>query len=149
MSLVIAESVSTHLTLSTRLVNELGDACSTLRAITNRSGEAVIIHAGGEVDACNEHTWRKLVTEAAATASAPGPFVVDVTDVDFLGCCAYAVLAETAEQCRERGVEFRLVTNTQIVARVVQACGLGAHLPIYATVDDALAAAGPSDLKLT
>lgn len=139
MSLVIAETLSTHLTLSTRLVYQLGEPRSTLRAITDRSGEAVVIHAGGEVDACNENTWRQLVTEAAATATAPGPFVVDVSDVDFMGCCAYTVLAEAAEDCRRRGVELRLVTHAPMVTRIVEACGLSAVLPIYPTVDNALA----------
>lgn len=139
MSLVIAESFSTHLTLSTRLVYQLGEPRSTLRAITDRSGEAVVIHAGGEVDACNENTWRQLVTEAAATATAPGPFIVDVSDVDFMGCCAYTVLAEAAEDCRRRGFELRLVTHAPIVTRIVDACGLSAVLPIYPTVDSALA----------
>jgi hypothetical protein len=86
MSLVITESISTHLTLSTRLVYQLGDPGSTLRATTNRSGDAVVIHAGGEIDACNEHTWHQLVHEAAASAIPPGPFVVDITGVDFMGC---------------------------------------------------------------
>jgi anti-anti-sigma factor len=138
MSLVFAESFSSHLTLSTRLVYQLGEPRSTLRAITDRSGDAVVIHAGGEVDACNENTWRQLVTEAAATAAQPGPFVVDVSDVDFMGCCAYSVLADAAEQCRRRGVELRLVTHAPIVTRIVEACGLSAVLPIYPTVDSAL-----------
>lgn len=139
MSLAIAKSFSNHLALSTRLVYELGDRGSTLRAITDRRGAAVVIHAGGEIDACNEHTWRKLVSEGAATANPPGYFVIDVTDVDFMGCCAYDVLAEVAERCRQRGVEVRLVTRAPIVTRIVQACGLSALLPIYQTVDHALA----------
>lgn len=143
MSLVIAESFSTHMTISTRLRYELGDRCSTLRATTDRYGEAVVIHAGGEVDACNEHTWQQLVHEAAATASPPGPFVVDVTDVDFMACCAYAVLADAAQDCRLRGVELRLVSRAAIVGRIVLACGLSDALPIYPTVDQALAA--PTD----
>lgn len=140
MSLVIAESFSTHLTISTRLRYELSGRCSTLRATTDRYGEAVVIHAGGEVDACNERTWQQLVHEAAATASPPGPFVVDVTDVDFMACCAYAVLADAAHDCRARGVELRLVSGAPLVARVVHACGLSDTLPIYPTVDQALAA---------
>ena len=141
MSLVIAESFSTHLTLSTRLVYQLGEPRSTLRAVTDRSGDAVVIHAGGEIAACNENTWRQLVTEAAATATAPGPFVVDVSDVDFMGCCAYSVLADAAEQCRRRGVQLRLVTHAPMARRVVEACGLSGVLPIYPTVDNALAVA--------
>lgn len=140
MSLVIAESFSTHLTLSTRLVSQLGDQRSTLRATTDRSGEAVLIHAGGEIDACNENTWRQLVSEAAVSANPPGPFIVDVTDVDFMACGAFAVLADEARRCRARGVELRLVSLQPIVERIVQACGLGDLLPSYPTVDAALAA---------
>jgi anti-anti-sigma factor len=142
MSPVIAEPMSSHhLMLSTRLVYQLGNPRSTLRATTDRSGPAVLINAGGEVDACNEQTWRQLVSEAANVVVAPGPFVVDVTGLDFMGCCAFAVLAEEARRCRERGIELRLVSCDPIVTRIVDACGLGAVLPIYPTADSALSAA--------
>ena len=142
MSSVIAEPMYTsRLKLSTRLVYELGDPHSTLRATTDRNGSAVLIYAGGEVDACNEHTWRHLVSEAANGISAPGPLVVDVTGLEFMGCCAFAVLAEEARGCRDRGIELRLVSREPIVARIVDACGLSGVLPIYPTVDSALAGA--------
>jgi anti-anti-sigma factor len=134
-----AEPFSSHLMLSTRLVYELGDSRSTLRATTDRSGPALIIYAGGEVDACNEDTWRHLVSEAAARVNAPGPFVVDVSGLDFMGCCAFSVLAEEAERCGRRGNDLRLVSHQPIVSRIVAACGLGQLLPIYPTVDSALA----------
>jgi anti-anti-sigma factor len=140
MRLCTAEPFSTHLMLSTRLVYELGDPHSTLRATTDRNGPAVIVTAGGEIDACNEHTWRQLVDEAANVVAAPGPFVVDVSDVDFLGCCAFAVLAEAAARCRRRGIELRVVSHQPIVARIVDACGLGRVLPVYPTADSALSA---------
>jgi anti-anti-sigma factor len=141
MSPVIAEAMSSHhLMLSTRLVYQLGNPRSTLRATTDRSGPAVLINAGGEVDACNEQTWRQLVSEAANVVIAPGPFVVDVTGLDFMGCCAFAVLAEEARRCNERGIELRLVTSEPIVARIVEACGLSSVLPVYPTADSALAA---------
>ncbi len=60
----------TQVTLSARLVSELGDPHSTLRAITQRNGPVVIVRAGGEIDASNEHTWHRLVGEAAAVATA-------------------------------------------------------------------------------
>ena len=142
MSPVIAEPMcSAHLMLSTRLVYELGDPHSTLRATTDRNGAAVLINAGGEIDACNEHTWRHLVREAASGVISPGPFVVDVTGLDFMGCCAFAVLAHEAQRCRERGIELRLVSREPIVARIVDACGLNRVLPIYPTADAALASA--------
>jgi anti-anti-sigma factor len=129
---------SPHLTLSTRLVYELGDPHSTLRATTDRRGPAVLIYAGGEIDACNEHTWRHLVSEAASIVTTPGPLVVDVTGLDFMGCCAFAALADEAERCHRRGVELRLVSSQPVVARIVDACGLGGVLPIYPTADSAL-----------
>jgi anti-anti-sigma factor len=141
MSLGIAEPLSSHLTLSTRLVYELGDPHSRLRATTDRSGPAVLINAGGEIDACNEHTWRHLVSEAASVVIPPGPFVVDVTGLDFMGCCAFAVLADEAQRCHRRGIELRLVSRQPIVARIVDTCGLSGVLPIYPTADSALATA--------
>ena len=142
MSPVIAEPISrSHLMLSTRLVYELGDPHSTLRATTDRFGAAVLINAGGEIDACNEHTWRHLVSEAASLVTPPGPLVVDITGLDFMGGCAFAVLAEEAQRCQIRGIELRLVSRQRVVARIVDACGLSGMLPIYPTADSALAIA--------
>lgn len=141
MSLVAEPMPSPPLMLSTRLVYELGDPHSTLRATTDRNGAAVLINAGGEIDACNEHTWRHLVSEAAGVVIPPGPFVVDVTGLDFMGCCAFSVLADEAHRCRERGIELRLVSREPIIARIVDACGLGGMLPIYPSADAALASA--------
>ncbi|RAU95850.1 anti-anti-sigma factor [Mycobacterium colombiense] len=142
MNSVIVEAMqTTHLTLSTKLVYELGDPNSTLRATADRSGPSVVIYAGGEVDACNEHTWRHLVQEAASGVTAPGPFVVDVTGLDFMGCCAFEVLADEAKRCQDRGIDLRLVSCEPLVARIVDACGLSGVLPIYPTVDSALSAA--------
>ncbi|OBB93435.1 anti-sigma factor antagonist [Mycobacterium sp. 852002-40037_SCH5390672] len=142
MNSAIVEAMPTsHLTLSTKLVYELGDPHSTLRATADRSGPSVVIYAGGEVDACNEDTWRHLVREAASGVTAPGPFVVDVTGLEFMGCCAFEALAEEAKSCQERGIDLRLVSCEPIVARIVDACGLSGVLPIYPTVDSALSAA--------
>ncbi|MGV7692340.1 anti-sigma factor antagonist [Mycobacterium kansasii] len=138
MSVVTAEPITPHLMLSTRLVSELGDPRSTLRATTDRNGAAVLIHAGGEVDACNEHTWRQLITETATSVPGSGLFVVDVTGLDFMGCCAYTVLAEEADRCRRRGAELRLVTPQSTVARIVAACGFSDLLPVGPTVASAL-----------
>jgi anti-anti-sigma factor len=134
----IAEPSFNHLTLSSRLISELAQARSTLRMTTECIDRAVIVSAGGELDASNEATWRRLLSEAAAAAGAPGPLVVDTSGLDFMGCCAYAVLAEEAERCGQRGVQLRLVSNQPVVARVVAACGLGELLPVDDSVDAAL-----------
>jgi anti-anti-sigma factor len=140
MSTFLMADPSFHpLVLSGRLISELARARSTLRATTERYGAAVIVSAGGELDASNDTTWRRLLDEASAAAGAPGPLVVDTSGLDFMGCCAYAALAEAAERCREHGVELRLVSNQPVVARIVKACGLSGLLTVDASVDAALA----------
>jgi anti-anti-sigma factor len=141
----MAEPSCNHLMLSSRLISELAQARSTLRMTTERIGLAVIVTAGGELDASNEATWRRLLSEAAAAAGPPGPLVVDTSGLDFMGCCAYAALAEEAERCRQRGVDVRLVGNQPLVARIVAACGLGELLPIDDSVDAALSVYDPGD----
>lgn len=143
MGLITTEPRSSPHPLSPRLVHELGDPHSTLRATTDGSGAALLIHAGGEIDGRNEHLWRQLVTEAAAGVTAPGPLIVDVTGLDFMGCCAFAALADEAQRCRCRGIDLRLVSHQPIVARIAEAGGLSRVLPIYPTVDTALGRARP------
>lgn len=134
----LAEQSFNHLVLSSRLISELAQSHSSLRATTERSGPVVIVSAGGDLDASNESIWRCLLSEAAAAAGPPGPLVVDTSSVDFMACCAYAALGEQAEHCRRRGVEMRLVGNQPHVARVVAACGLSDLLPVDESVDAAL-----------
>lgn len=138
MHLTTVEASSPHLMLSTQLVSELGDIRSTLRATAQRCDSAVIVYAGGEVDACNEHTWQRLLSEAAAIMTPPDALVIDVTGLDFMACCAFAALAEEAERCRRRGVHLCLVSPEPGVARIVQACGLSGVLAVYPTADSAL-----------
>ena len=140
----IAEPSFNHLMLSSRLISDLAQARSTLRTTIERSDLAVIVSAGGELDASNETTWRRLLSEAATAAGSPGPLVVDISGLDFMGCCAYAALGEEAERCRRRGVEIRLVSSQPIVARMVTACGLSELLPVDDSVDIALSACAPA-----
>ena len=126
---------------TTRPDSHLGDAQSGLRAVTECDGSAVVIHIGGDVDASNEAVWQRLVSRSASIAIAPGPFVIDVRDLEFMGSCAYAVLAQAAVRCKRRGVSIRLVSSSPIVARTVTACGLRRLLPLYNSVETALAPA--------
>lgn len=124
------------------------DSHSVLRVTSERSGSAVIVSVGGEVDAYNEDAWRNLLTKMAGTIVAPGLLVVDVHDLRFMGCCAFDVLGQEARRCRCRGVTVCLVSNQPIVSRVVDAAGLRPLLPMHSTVEEALSrvTADPSDL---
>lgn len=123
---------------NTRLSSQFGDPNSGLRSITELSGSAVVIHVGGDIDASNDSVWQRMVSRTASIASAPGPFVIDVRALDFMGSCAYVALANEAVRCGRRGVELRLVSNQPVVARTIAACGLARLLPLYASVETAL-----------
>lgn len=123
---------------STRFGLQFGDPNSGLRSITELHGSAVVIHVGGDIDASNDIVWQRMVSRTASIASAPGPLVIDVRALDFMGSCAYVALANEAVRCGRRGVELRLVSNQPVVARTIAACGLGRLLPLFASVDTAL-----------
>jgi anti-anti-sigma factor len=110
--------------LSARRALGLGGAHTALRATAEHSGPAVIVSAAGAVHASNEGTWELLLSKAAAAAIAPGPFVVNVQDLDFMGCCAFAALVRQAERCRRRNISVCLISDQRVVARTVAACGL-------------------------
>jgi anti-anti-sigma factor len=123
---------------STRLTSQFGDPNSGLRSITELSGSAVVIHVGGEIDASNESVWQRMVSRTASIAVAPGPFVIDIRELEFMGSCAYATLANEAVRCGRRGVNVRLVSSQPVVARTIAACGLGRLLPMYTSIQNAL-----------
>jgi anti-anti-sigma factor len=124
--------------LSDSLSYALNAAGSRLRVTIETSGAAVLLRAGGEVDACNMAIWRWLLCEAAGVTTAPGPLLVETSGLDFMGCCAYTVLAEQSELSRRRGIRLCLVSNQPIVARVLAAGRLDAQLPCYRNVQAAL-----------
>jgi anti-anti-sigma factor len=127
---------------STRPRPNFSDTQSGLRAVTECSGSAVVIHVGGDIDASNEGSWQRLLSRSASIAIAPGPFVIDVRELGFMGSCGYAVLAQEAERCNSRGVLLRLVSRQPVVAQTIAACGLLRLLPTYASVDNALSPTG-------
>ncbi|SOX52679.1 STAS domain-containing protein [Mycobacterium ahvazicum] len=139
MNADVAQPFTTRLSLSSQLVSELSDAQSRLRAVAQRSDVAVVVHAGGEVDAFNVDIWRRLISEAANAARSPGTFVVDVNSLSFMSCCAFGVLADEARRCDERRIVMRLVSAEPRVKRFVEACGFDGLLPIHLTAGAALA----------
>ena len=139
MSAAIA-TLPAHPLLSASLVAQMGGAGDTLQATIERSGSAVLLYAGGEVDAANESIWRRLLGEAATATAAPGPLLIDTNGLDFMAGCAYAALAEQGDRCRIQGIKVCLVSAQRIVARVVGVMKLDREVPLYQNVDAALMA---------
>jgi anti-anti-sigma factor len=144
MSAAIA-TLRPHPLLSASLVAQMGGAGNTLHATIENSGGAVLLYAGGEVDAANESIWRRLLGEAATATAAPGPLLIDTNGLDFMAGCAYAALAEQADRCRIEGIKLCLVSAQRIVARVVGVLKLDRQVPLYHNVDAALMATNTPD----
>src|SRR5882757_5662518 len=73
-----------------RLGSRAADMQSSLRAVTESTGSAVVLRVGGDIDVSNEGTWQRLLSQSAAQAVTPGSFVIDVRDLDFMGSRGYA-----------------------------------------------------------
>jgi anti-anti-sigma factor len=114
-------------------------ATASLDTVLEWHGDALVITARGEVDAYTEPRWRRLLLAAATQARPPGPLVVDTSKLDFMGTCAFAVLAEQAESCRQRGVSLHLVSDQLTTARIVAVCGFE-QLRLFTSVEAALGA---------
>ncbi|BBY32579.1 hypothetical protein MMIN_06400 [Mycolicibacter minnesotensis] len=109
-----------------------------LGAVVERDGTALLVHAGGSVDASNVALWRRLIAEAATATVAPGPLVIDAKALEFMAVCAFAVLVDEAARCRVRGIMLYLVSDQPVVTRVVNAAGLDSELSLAANIDEAL-----------
>lgn len=116
-----------------------------LHVLVERRGSALLVHAGGSVDASNIAVWRRLVAEAAEVATAPGPLIIDTSGLEFMGICAFAVLVDESARCRRRGIRLHLVSDQQLTARVVDAAGIDTELSFAQTVDDVLGDAPRDD----
>lgn len=121
--------------LSEGLASAINDTASMLRVTAvNRRGQAVLLRVGGEIDASNVITWTRILDEVASATAAPGAVVIDLNGVEFMGGCAFTALADQSAQWRRRGIEFRLVSNRPITARILAACQFQDQLPLYRDV---------------
>lgn len=128
----------TGIQLSDGLASAMSLPGHGLRVVLERSGSAMVVHAGGSVDASNVDVWRRLVGEAARITAAPGSLIVDTSGLEFMGVCAFVVLVEESARCRGRGIRLCLVSNQRVARRVVKALGLDTELSFSANIDDAM-----------
>ncbi len=100
-------------------------------------GWDVLLRAQGEVDACTLPTWKHLLGAAAARVTPPGRLVIDLEDLDFMGCRAFAALADEAIRCQRQDIDVHLVSTASIVRRIVAAADLSGLLPVHPSVETA------------
>lgn len=99
-------------------------------------GTGYLVTVTGEVDMMTTPHLRSYLQEHVGRVNAR--LVLDLRGVAFLGSSGLAVLVETLDWTRERGIGLRLVCTSREVLRPLEATGLTTLFEIYADPEDAL-----------
>jgi anti-sigma B factor antagonist len=105
---------------------------------TNANADAVVVRLGGELDMYTIVAIRGALFDAVRGAT--GTVVVDLEDVEFLDSTALATFVEARRRLRN-SESFLLAAPGLEPRRALEVSGLDRHFRVYATVDEALAAA--------
>lgn len=100
-------------------------------------GSSCLVTVTGEVDMVTTPRLRSYLRQQLDRASSM--LVVDLRGVEFLGSSGLAVLVETLDGARARGVTLRLVCDSREVVRPLEATGLTELFEIHRDPDAALA----------
>jgi len=135
---VAGQLIFVRVGLIPRLLRQLGAPSNTMRGFVERDDSAVIVHVHGEVDACNESTWRRLLGEAASAAAPGAALIVDLTGLKYVSCSALEALIRQSHWCRRYDVQIRLVTEQSVIRKVIRASVPADAMPIFPSIDVAL-----------
>jgi anti-sigma B factor antagonist len=105
-------------------------------AVEQRDG-AWIMRLGGELDLYNADPLREALREVAGKQ--PERLVIDLAEVEFIDSTALGALIEARATLAGSG-SLLLAAPAHETRRALQVSGLDRHLPVHATVDEALAA---------
>ncbi len=103
--------------------------------VAEHGSDARVVTVIGEVDALTAPTLANLLTAQLATARL---LVVDLDGVRFLGSAGLSVLFEVNELANREDRALRLVCNSRIANRALEATELKDHFTFADTVPDAL-----------
>ena len=116
------------------------DANPLLHITTHRLPAAVVIAALGDVDlATAEHLTTAVQAEFD---DRPGIVVIDLSAVTFLSSVGIAVLIKAQRAAEQSRKTLRIVVgDRRPVVRAIAASGLDGHLPVFHSLEEALAPA--------
>lgn len=103
-------------------------------------GAAVVVRASGEVDISCVASWGRHLHRAGELATPPGPVVVDLDGLTFLGACGLRALEDAWQICWGRGIVLRLATSNPLYTRMLATVDALRVLETFPTVPAALAA---------
>jgi anti-sigma B factor antagonist len=98
-----------------------------------------VVHVGGEIDVYTAPVLREHLDEHISQGR--HELVVDLGDVSFMDSTGLGVLVGRLKLVRVRNGSLRLVCSSDRILKVFSITGLDKVFQIFASVDDALAAA--------
>ncbi|MGH3762960.1 STAS domain-containing protein [Actinophytocola sp.] len=101
----------------------------------DRRGVVAVLRVGGEIDLLADAALQKAV--ARALADEPSVFVVDLTEVTFLGSTGLSALVAAQQAAGER-TAVRVVATTRVTLRPIALAALDTVLDIRPSLEDAL-----------
>jgi anti-sigma B factor antagonist len=108
-----------------------------LKVETRHEGDVAVVAATGEVDVFTAPGLDAEITALLEQGSSQ--LVVDLSGVSFLDSTGLGVLVKGLKTARDSGGSVRLVVTSDRIRKIFDITGLDAALPLFDTVDDALA----------
>ena len=108
-----------------------------LRFSMQTHGASVVVSVQGELDITSSQRFDDRLAEAAAASD---QVILDMSAVDFMDTTALSVIVTHWRRQAEEGGVFLLAGARYRYTKALWITGLADRLPMYDTVDDALAA---------
>lgn len=100
--------------------------------------DAVIVRAGGELDAFTVDQLTKHLQEAEDAVTPPAPVLLDLTDLTYLSSAGVAALVIHTQRCAERKTRLRVVADQPAVLRPITLTGADDTIHVVPTLEKAI-----------
>jgi anti-sigma B factor antagonist len=115
----------------------IASSASTCEVTEKWVGDVAVVAAVGVLDMLTAPQLEDALR--TAVANKPEALVVDLTAVDFLASAGMGVLV-AAHDAKGEGTRFCVVADGPATSRPLKLVGIADIIPLYATLDEALAA---------
>lgn len=109
-----------------------------MRVTSHNVDDALVLRVVGRIELGSASQLHEAIG-ANLELPAPGPIVIDLEDVTFLGSVGLAMLAKLAAEAARSGRPLRIVVAANsLVSMPLELSGLDAELALYPSIEAAL-----------
>lgn len=102
--------------------------------------DAVVVHAGGEIDTVTADQLDQHLHEAEDAVTAPAPVVLDLTGITYLSSAGIATLVIHTQRCAELNSRLRVIADQPAVLRPITLSGADNAIDVTPTLEKAIGA---------